>query len=124
MNSKKTKRDLAVATVILLFLFSAATLNALLCSRQLDKLSLAISDTGQGDVEGAEAIRERFDSLSFPLSITVNHDDLEEAEAYLLEFTVAVEYDDEATLEIAKSRLIAALRQLKRLCGFGIDSII
>lgn len=124
MNSKKTRRDLAVATVILLFLFSTAILNALLCSRQLDKLSREVTDTEQGDLEAATAIRKRFDSLSFFLSITVNHDDLEEAKAYLLEFTIATEYDDAATLEIAKSRFIAALGQLKRLCGFGIDSII
>ena len=123
-KSGKDKRDIIVATAILLSLSASAIANALICQKQLNKLETAVTKTECGGAENADSIRDDFKKLSFFMSITVNHDDLEDAEECIIEFLEAVEAEDATALRLAKSRLIAALKQLGRLTGIGIDSII
>ena len=124
MRTKKSKKALAAAIIIMLLLFFGGIANALICRISLDKLSQSIESTVQGDAEGATRITEDFSRISFFMSITTNHDDLEDAEQFIVEFKEAVSGEDKQALKLAKSRLVAAMKQLKRLSGFGIDSII
>ena len=124
MRTKKSKKAFAAAIIIMLLLFSGGIANAMICRIGLDKLSQSIESTVQGDAEGASRIAEYFSRISFFMSITTNHDDLEDAEQFIVEFKEAASGEDEYALKLAKSRLIAAIKQLKRLSGFGLDSII
>ena len=124
MRTKKSKKALAAAIIAMLLLFFGGIANALICRISLDKLSQSIESTVQGDAEGAIRIAEDFSRISFFMSITTNHDDLEDAEQFIVEFKEAVSGEDKQALKLAKSRLVAAMKQLKRLSGFGIDSII
>ena len=123
-KSGKDKIDIIVATAILLLLSASAIANTIICQKQLNKLETAVTKTECSDTESADSIRDDFEKLSFFMSITVNHDDLEDAEECVIEFLEAVEAEDAPALRLAKSRLIAALRQLGRLTGIGIDSIL
>ena len=123
-KSKKDKRDVTIAIVILISLIVFAAANSIICTSRLKALSSAVENTEYGDVVAAKMIREDFTRLAFLMSITVNHDDLEDAEECVIEFSEAIRSGDEVEIRLAKSRLVAALRQLGRLCGFNIDSII
>lgn len=120
----KDRRDIIVATAILLSLTASATANTLICQNQLKKLETAVVKTERGDTKSADTIQEDFERIAFFMSITVNHDDLEDAEKCVIEFREAVDSEEETAIRLAKSRLIAALGQLGRLTGIGIDSII
>ena len=124
MSKTKSLRDLAVAAVILAALIILTATNVMICSRSINRLAENAEKISIGDVEKAKTMEEDFRRTAFFLSITVNHDDIDNAHGELLELVRTVESDDSAALEIAKSRLIAALGQLKRLSGIGIDSII
>ena len=124
MRTKKSKKAFTVAIVIMALLFSSGLANAMICHASLDSLSRSIESTERGDTEGASKIAEDFSRVSFFMSITTNHDDLEDAEQFIIEFKEAVAGEDEYALKLTKSRLMAAIKQLKRLSGIGIDSII
>ena len=123
-KSRKGKRNVAIATVILISLILLAAANSILCVGRLEALCYAVESAECGDVTAAERIEDDFARLAFLMSITVNHDDLEDAEERVLEFRKAIKSGDDTELGLAKSRLVAAFRQLGRLCGVGIDSII
>ena len=124
MKKKKELRDVWVAATILVLLVLIATVNVLVSEALLKELSADVESVGIGEVAAAADLRQRFAKVAFFLSLTVNHDDLEDAEELLAELTVAVNGEDEDEVEITKSRLKSALRQLRRLSGAGIDSII
>ena len=124
MKKKKELRDVWVATAILVLLVLIATANVLVSEALLKELSADVESVDIGEVTAAADLRQKFIKVAFFLSITVNHDDLEDAEELLEELSVVVNGEDEDEVEIAKSRLKSALRQLRRLSGAGIDSII
>ena len=124
MKKKKELRDVWVATAILVLLVLIATANVLVSEALLKELSADVESVDIGEVTAAADLRQKFTKVAFFLSITVNHDDLEDAEELLEELSVVVNGEDEDEVEIAKSRLKSALRQLRRLSGAGIDSII
>ena len=124
MKKHKTNKDLTVALVILAVLVALALINYLLCTARLNDLAKSAEGIECGDTTDAEAIKEDFYGTAFLLSVTLNHDDIEEAEEYVIELAEMAKGEDEAALSLAKSRLISAINQLKRLSGIGIDSII
>ena len=91
---------------------------------ECDDLIVEIDGVGADNTEKAEALEGKFSRVAFFLSITINHDDLEDAEDLLAELTAAIKAGDENQIEITKSRLRTALGQLRRLSAVGIDSII
>ena len=124
MKKKNELRDVWVAVAILALLIILATANVVTSSALLNGLAKEVDAISVGNVTDADKLYQKFTRVSFFLSITVNHDDLEDAEELLAELTVAVRGEDSGEVEIAKSRLNSALRQLGRLSGAGIDSII
>ena len=118
-----------IAIGLLLALILTVGTNTLLCTSALKSIEISV---GSLDINGSSAdlkdevkeIADRFGRWSFFFSITVNHDDIGDAECELIELVEAINSEDKATARIAKSRLIGALRQLRRLSGIGIDSVI
>ena len=113
-----------IAVTILALLIILAAANVAASAGIINELSKDTAALTLGQIEQAEALCRKFERCAFFLSITVNHDDLEDAEECLVELTVAIGGDDSEDVEIAKSRLLSALSQIRRLSGAGIDSII
>lgn len=124
MKTKKQPRDVWIAAAILLLIVVLAATNVFVSDAMLGDILTDIEALDMGDAEKAEALEGKFSRVAFFLSITINHDDLEDAEDLLAELTAAVKADDEDQIEITKSRLRTALGQLRRLSAVGIDSII
>ena len=116
--------DVRIAVTILALLIFLAAANVATSAGIINELSKDTAALTLGQVDQAEALCRKFARCAFFLSITVNHDDLEDAEECLVELTVAIGGDDSEDVEIAKSRLLSALSQIRRLSGAGIDSII
>ena len=124
MKIKKQPRDVWIAAAILLLIVILAAANVLVSDAMLDDLLVEIDGVGADNTEKAEALERKFTGVAFFLSITINHDDLEDAEDLLAELTAAIKAGDGDQIEITKSRLRTALGQLRRLSAVGIDSII
>ena len=124
MKKKKRLRDVRVAVTILILLVALATANVVTSGILLKSLAKEVETVSIGKAADAEALYKKFTRVAFFLSITVNHDDLEDAEELMAELNVAVRGEDADEVEILKSRLKSAFRQLGRLSGAGVDSII
>ena len=124
MKKKKRLRDVRVAVTILILLVALATANVVTSGILLKSLAKEVETVSIGKTAEAEALYKKFTRVAFFLSITVNHDDLEDAEELMAELNVAVRGEDADEVEILKSRLKSAFRQLGRLSGAGVDSII
>ena len=124
MKKKKRLRDVRVAVTILILLVALATANVVTSGILLKSLAKEVETVSIGKATEAEALYKKFTRVAFFLSITVNHDDLEDAEELMAELNVAVRGEDADEVEILKSRLKSAFRQLGRLSGAGVDSII
>ena len=124
MKTKKQPRDVWAAAVILLLIVVLASANVFVSDAMLDDILTDIEAVDIGSTEKTEALERKFTGVAFFLSITINHDDLEDAEDLLAELTAAIKAGDEDQIEITKSRLRTALGQLRRLSAVGIDSII
>ena len=124
MKKKKGLRDVRVAVTILILLVALATANVVTSGILLKSLAKEVETVSIGEAAEAEALYKKFTRVAFFLSITVNHDDLEDAEELMAELNVAVRGEDADEVEILKSRLKSAFRQLGRLSGAGVDSII
>ena len=124
MKIKKQPRDVWIAAAILLLIVILAAANVLVSDAMLDDILTEVEAVDVGSTEKTEAIEGKFSRVAFFLSITINHDDLEDAEDLLAELTAAVKAGDENQIEITKNRLRTALGQLRRLSAVGIDSII
>ena len=124
MKKDKQLHDVRIAVTIFALLIFLAAANVATSAGIINELSEDVAALTLGQIEQAEALHRKFERCAFFLSITVNHDDLEDAEECLVELTVAIGGDDSEGVEIAKSRLLSALSQIRRLSGAGIDSII
>ena len=124
MKIKKQPRDVWIAAAILLLIVILAAANVLVSDAMLDDLLVEIDGVGADNTEKSEALEGKFSRVAFFLSITINHDDLEDAEDLLAELTAAVKAGNGDQIEITKSRLRTALGQLRRLSAVGIDSVI
>ena len=124
MKTKKQPRDVWIAAAILLLIVMLAAANVMVSDAMLDDILADVEAVDVGSTEKTEALEGKFSRAAFFLSITINHDDLEDAEDLLAELTAAIKVGDEDQIEITKSRLKTALGQLRRLSAVGIDSII
>ena len=124
MKKKKEVRDVRIAVTILILLVTLATANVVTSGILLKSLAKEVETVSIGKAAEAESLYKKFTRVAFFLSITVNHDDLEDAEELMAELDVAVRGEDAEEVEILKSRLKSAFRQLGRLSGAGVDSII
>ena len=124
MKTKKQPRDVWIAAAILLLIVMLAAANVMVSDAMLDDILADVEAVDVGSTEKTEALEGKFSRVAFFLSITINHDDLEDAEDLLAELTAAIKVGDEDQIEITKSRLRTALGQLRRLSAVGIDSII
>ena len=124
MKTKKQPRDVWIAAAILLLIVMLAAANVMVSDAMLDDILADVEAVDVGRTEKTEALEGKFSRAAFFLSITINHDDLEDAEDLLAELTAAIKVGDEDQIEITKSRLKTALGQLRRLSAVGIDSII
>ncbi|MBR2965198.1 MAG: hypothetical protein IKC34_01465 [Clostridia bacterium] len=129
MKRKGVLREVRLAVLLLILLvITVGTSTAISQSVTNDLIESAEAlYTGENcalSEDKATAIYEKFERWRFFFSITVSHDDIGLAESELLELVEAVKANDEAAASIAKSRLIGALKQLKRLSGIGPDSVI
>ena len=124
MKTKKQPRDVWIAAAILLLIVVLAAVNVMVSDAMLDDILADVEAVDVGSTEKTEALERKFTGVAFFLSITINHDDLEDAEDLLAELTAAIKVGDEDQIEITKSRLRTALGQLRRLSAVGIDSII
>ena len=124
MKIKKQPHDVWIAAVILLLIVALATANVLVSDAMLNDVLIDIEAVDTDSAEKTKALERKFTGVAFFLSITINHDDLEDAEDLLAELTAAVKNGDGDQIEITKSRLRTALGQLRRLSAVGIDSII
>ena len=122
-------REVRLAIIFLVLLFLAVGISTAISSAVTSGLieSIGALYTGEGcqkSSAAADAVYEKFESWRFFFSITISHDDIGLAESELLELVEAVKAGDATAASIAKSRLIGALKQLKRLSGIGPDSVI
>ena len=126
MKKKAFLREVTTAISLLVILTVLAILNTLLSARGIERFISRVYAIDESDSTESELreIEESFGRLGFFISITVNHDEIDEAEGELSEMTAAIREGDEVAARIAKSRLIGALRRLRRLSGAGINSII
>jgi len=129
MKKNSVLRDVWLAVFLLLLLFSLTLANTLIYEHIVGTLiekaeELNIAEDCGALSEQVKLIEEEFDRWNFFMGITVNHDDIGRAESELIELVEAIESNDATAARIAKSRLIGALKQLRRLSGAGIDSII
>ena len=126
MRKKAFLREVATAISLLSILTVLAVVNTLLSARGIEHLISQIDTLDEHSPSEAELkeVEENFDRLGFFISITVNHDEIDEAEGELSEMIAAIREGDETAAKIAKSRLVGALRRLRRLSGAGINSII
>ena len=113
----------AYIIVIILILF--VILNSVIVSyniKEVIKMLENVQDTSESGEKYIE-IYEDYERRQKYISLTVNHNDLSAIETEFAEILGSVEACDYENLTIAKSRLIGALKHLKRLSGINIDSI-
>ncbi len=110
-------RSLIVSLSILLFTVGAITVNSVLVARKLDMLSELIESGESSSVEEKYREMERF------LALSVSDSQLAHIEERIVEYEEAAQGEDEAELELQKSRLLSAIAQTKRLSGVNIRSV-
>ena len=101
--------------------------NSALLSRSIGEiLSLAesIDTSAQDAYENVDMIYAEFKSRETFLGLTVNHEDMTNIEECLSEMKGQLCIGAREDAEVTKSRLVDALRHLRRLCGVNIDAII
>ena len=73
--------------------------------------------------EELQGLYGEFQKTASVISLTVNHEDLTNIEDAFAEIIGAAEAKEQSEVIITKSRLVDALRHLRRLSGFNIESI-
>lgn len=122
-------REVRLAIVLLVALIIAVGVSTVISQNVIGDLiestEALYTDDGcirsEGDVK---KIYDKFEKWRFFFNITINHNDIGYAESDLLELIEAIRANDSTAAGIAKSRLVGALKQLKRLSGVNSDSII
>ena len=94
MKKEKRLRDVRVAVTILILLVALATANVVTSGILLKSLAKEVETVSIGKAAEAETLYKKFTRVAFFLSITVNHDDLEDAEELMAELNVAVRGED------------------------------
>ena len=112
---------------LLILLISSVATNTFFLTRCIDKI---LSDVEKLDTKDAEAwdrgekIFENYKNAERFLSLTVNHDDLADVNAYFTEMNAYLSLGNSEEATVAKSRLIDALTHLRRLSGFNFNAFL
>ncbi len=116
----------APAYILLLTVTLLVTLNAAFLTRRIDgyiEEIAAVSPEGSETYDTLGEIFERFSRDYRWISLTVSHEDLMSIEDAFAEILGAAKIEEREEVAITKSRLIHALRHLRRLSSLNIDSI-
>ena len=120
----KTVRAAAVLLVITLL---TVIINSLVLKNMIDEITNEVEAAEEENTELAFAeyteIFEKYKKKSSYISLTVNHEDLTDIENSFAEIIGAARSGDAMGIITIKSRLISALRHLRRLTGINLDSI-
>lgn len=119
----KPPRAVCLSVIILTAIIVFIIINTAVLSKEIGKLEERV-ESAPSEISAFNALFDDFKHVRSYLSITVDHDDIAEVEKDFYEIIGALSVGDEQSAAIAKSRLCGALRHLKRLSGFNIDSII
>ncbi len=109
------------AIITLVMILTSVTLNTKILNERIDEIL--------GDVENHShyddvlATKDKYLKYQRFISISVSHKDLMNIEDLFSEYEAEVRLENE-NKNITKSRLISALKHLKRLSAINIDSII
>ena len=120
-------RDKILAVTILVAIIICVVANDLMLKHKINE---TISDVESIDVaknntnNEAESIFNDFMQREKYISLTVSHEDMTWIEECFAELISYISMSDTVEAEAAKSRLLHALKHLRRLSGFNIDSII
>ena len=119
-------KTVIIATVTLILVLTIVIANSFLVAHGIEtiieKLTAIQDDTNK--LEAYQTVYDDYMKCQRYIGFTVSHDDLTNIEGEFHEILGAIKANDEESLIIAKSRLIGALKHLKRLSGINADSII
>ena len=121
-------KSLIASIIILSTVLLATVLSSLCISRSLDLIDEKINAINTE--EGFDAIKSAADSAErahqkyhLLYSLMLDDDAVEHTDAYLLDIKSSAEAQSTEGVVIAKSRLIAHIKQIRRLSTFSIESV-
>ena len=119
-------KSAVVSGIILLLIFIFVGTNTAVVDGMLEKTISSVSalDKNESTEEDFRELCDAYHSRAKYINLTVSHVMMSEVEVAFAEMEGAVLSADEDGFVQAKSRLIDALSQLKRLAGLSFDSII
>lgn len=119
-------KSAVISGIILFLIFILVGINTAVVDRMIDE---TIADTealgfGEGLAEDFERLSKSYEAHARYINLTVSHAMMSRVEEAFAGIDGAIKSSDEDGFIQAKSRLIDALGQLRRLAGLSIDSII
>ena len=119
-------KSAVISGIILAVLFILVGINTVVVDNMLDEAIGAVESLSFGDTlsEDFEALSSAYEKNAKYINLTVSHVMMSEVEEAFAEMEGAVKSNDEVGFMGAKSRLVDALGQLRRLAGLSFDSII
>ena len=119
-----------LAVVIFIVTVTLTSVNTFCLDRSIGEIisrveSLEISENNTEEAFAiASSINELYESQQTYISLSVSHSDLTDIEAALVELLGRLKVGNAEEAEVTKSRLVDALKHLRRLSGVNIDSVI
>ena len=119
-------KSAVISSIILIALFILVGVNTAVVDDMLDKTIAEVEDLSFDSElqESFDALRCEYEKNAKYINLTVSHQMMSEVEEAFAEMEGAVKATDEDGFIGAKSRLVDALGQLRRLAGLSLDSII
>ena len=116
-----------IAAILLVITLLTVIINSIVLKNIIDEILCDVTDADEEDAELAfnkyTEIYEKYKKMSSYISLTVNHEDLTDIENSFAEIIGAAKCQDLDGVTTIKSRLISALKHLRRLSGVNLDSI-
>ena len=120
-------KEKLLATILLICILAAVTLNTLMIDRKIGMLYKSLADldiSNQDSQNSLQNIANEYQRTKGLISVTVSHDDLTSIDECFIELAGYMKSSDFVEAEITKNRLMFYLNHIRRLSGFNIDSII
>lgn len=119
-------KSAVISTVILTALFILVGINTVAVDSMLGKTIAEVDNLNFDNElnESFEVLHCKYEKYAKYINLTVSHVMMSEVEEAFAEMEGTVKARDEDGFIGAKSRLVDALCQLKRLAGLSLDSII
>ena len=116
-----------IAAILLVITLLTVIINSIILKNVIDEILHDVADADDDNAEHALneylEIYGKYEKLSSYISLTVNHEDLTDIENSFAEIIGAAKSGDLDGVITIKSRLISALKHLRRLSGINLDSI-